>query len=191
MPNYRVVQTIVSGNPNDGEPVDVQFYKGGDLAQAIAAMTNGAASYRSSDSLPESLRTFVLGVALHVDADCPWRDVPRPQRPFWAKAACAGREVDTEVGTLCAVHHAAMRNNPEYIISERATSSTDDPQWAPPVDREQVEQVIRGLVGDGQGGEWGVNPEYTRAAVEIASDLGIDLGWCTEHNTHRPCPGCD
>lgn len=137
MPTYRVTNTIVSGNIDGGEPVEVQWYIGADLASAMAAMANSAAAYRDvpDDRMPESMRSFVLGVSLHIDADCPWRDQPGPGRPFWAQHECSGREVDTEVGILCAAHHKSMRDADEIALpvksASASTSSDETPaQWA-------------------------------------------------------------
>lgn len=145
MPTYRVTNTIVSGNIDSGKPVEVQWYNGDDLASAIAALANSAAAYRDvpDDRMPESMRSFVLGVALHIDADCPWRDQPGPGRPFWAQHECSGREVDTEVGILCAAHHKSMRGTSDAEIVDDLTnrysaSTSSEPetpkQWAERLD---------------------------------------------------------
>lgn len=106
---YIVTQTIVSGAIDAGASVDVQWYKGERLAGAIAAMAQAATHRDDTPHIPESIRVHVLGVRLDMEADCPWRDQPGPTRPAWAQVACSGREVETEVGTLCAAHHTAMR----------------------------------------------------------------------------------
>lgn len=117
---YEVSQTIVSGNLGS-EPVDVKWYTGESLAMAMGAMANAAANHVDADErVPEEFRTHVLDVTLTFLADCPWRDEPRTKRPSWAKAACAGREVETEVGILCATHHEAMRRADDIVEAEHA-----------------------------------------------------------------------
>lgn len=130
---YRVVSKTVSGNIDNGVPFDVTWYTGGNLASAMAALAQAAANYNEDFDGPESVRTHTLDVRLEFEADCPWRDQPVATRPFWAQEECSGREVETEVGILCATHHKSMRRVENMVVDPacieagaRASTCTND-----------------------------------------------------------------
>lgn len=101
---YSVHQTIVSGNIDSGEPVEVNWYKGGSLPLAMSAMAQAISRAEDQPGVPASMRVHTLRVEVEFLADCPHRDQPMMNRPAWMRVPCSGQEVDTEVGTMCAAH---------------------------------------------------------------------------------------
>jgi hypothetical protein len=65
MPKYTVNNVIQSG---DNEPVDVQWYRGDNLAKALAALVQSATHDVDVDhgDLPESMRFHVNSVSLTI-----------------------------------------------------------------------------------------------------------------------------
>lgn len=65
---YIVTATIRSGNIDQGQPVDVNWYRGEDHAAALAAMVS-AAAHKPDDTdtaLPERMQYRTLSVRLDI-----------------------------------------------------------------------------------------------------------------------------
>lgn len=65
---YTVYGRIV-GLASTAEPVDVQWYKGDNLALAIAAAANAAARYEDDDDVPETARVKTLEVRIEYNEE--------------------------------------------------------------------------------------------------------------------------
>lgn len=65
---YTVVAVIQSANIDAGEPVNVNWYSGDSLAQAMSAMVMAVAHHENvpDNTMPESIRTRLLSVRLDI-----------------------------------------------------------------------------------------------------------------------------
>lgn len=78
MSKYIVTQMIQSADIDNNEPVQVKWYSGDSLAQAICAMTQAAAHHEeiNDSGIPESARYSVLGVTLSIEQEIKPRLLP-------------------------------------------------------------------------------------------------------------------
>jgi hypothetical protein len=65
---YTVTNVVQSQSIDAGAPVEVNWYRGSDLASAIAAMAQSACHGREN-ALPEQMRIRVLSVSLTIDEE--------------------------------------------------------------------------------------------------------------------------
>lgn len=84
---YEVINTIRSGNIDDGAPVDVRWYQGDNLSLAIAAMVQAAADHEDREdrasrlawNLPENMRVRTLAVRLVITEEVEPEPEPEPE----------------------------------------------------------------------------------------------------------------
>lgn len=197
MAKYKVTSTIVSGNIDGGEPVNVQWYSGDNHVAALAALVSAAANYEDSDpNLPESLRPITLDVRLDITPDQTGATDSTETPKQWADrlGLVVRWESDWSVGSHRVAYPDAYDTEPEECLSVTVFSRhgnvlaslgcIDDPDEAY---RREIEAEL-------------INEAYAEAHPAPKSEdtpepkktvLRNGVRWCVKHNTHRPCPGCD
>lgn len=115
MPKY-IVSAMIQAPAN--EPVDVNWYKGDDLARAIAAMTSAAVHDREVDdsNMPPSVRYRTLGVTLSIE-----QEVTQAPLRVWCNSH-EGEHTFTD-GSDGDTPCIGWRTEEDMV---RATSSTDE-----------------------------------------------------------------